>query len=425
MAVFSAAAILSYTDRQVLSLLVDPLKADLHITDSQVGALQGLAFALIYSVAGLPLGRLADLAPRRFVIILGVLIWSLGTVACGFAPNFLALFGARILVGIGEAALAPAAISMISDLFPPSRRGLAVGVFLMGMTVGGGVAITLGGLILQGANEGLFKAIPFVGALAPWRAALVLLGFPGPVIAAILLTVREPARQNRMEKARHTLGAALAGFKLRAGVLVPLFLAMSLFSVGDNSVGNWSPSLLARRFAMPPGQIGLWLGGASIVTGVIGTVLGGLIADRQVRLRGSAGRLIVAAAAALIGVIGGLIGFADGGLQVVAFFAVWALMSSAAVSIGITTVQEVVTNEMRGLAVAINSFGNIAIGVVAGTSVTAFLTDYVFRSPAMVGWSISSVTLPAGAVGALLFFISYRNLHRQGPASAASDSTIG
>ncbi len=425
---FSGAAILSYTDRQVLSLLVDPLRADLHITDSEVGVLQGLAFALIYSIAGLPLGRLADVVPRRLVIIVGVLIWSLGTLACGLAPNFVALFGARVLVGVGEAALAPAAISMISDLFPPNRRGVAIGVFLMGMTVGGGIAITLGGLILQAANEGLFKALPLIGAMHPWRAALVLLSLPGPIIAAILLTVREPARRNVSgSKAPGSLAASLAGFRLRAGVLVPLYFAMALVSIGDNAIGAWSPSLLSRRFAMPPGQIGILLGGAAVITGVIGTVVGGLIADRLVKRGGPARRLTLAFAASAIGVVGGLIGFAVSGGQVVALFALWALMSAVAGSIGITAVQEIVSNEMRGLSVAINSFGNILIGVVGGTSLTAFVTDYVLRSPLAVGWSITAVTVPVGIVATGLFLVSYRNLVRRGAFgdTAADPGTFG
>ena len=132
-AVFFATAILSYTDRFIFSLLVDPLRADLGISDTQVSLLQGLAFALVYAFAGLPLGRLADLVPRRNVIIAGVLLWSAATAACGFAATFGQLFAARIAVGIGEAALAPAAVSMIADYFPPARRGTALSVFIAGM----------------------------------------------------------------------------------------------------------------------------------------------------------------------------------------------------------------------------------------------------------------------------------------------------
>ena len=176
---FCIAAILSYTDRQILGLLVDPIRADLEISDTDVGVLQGVAFAIIYSVAGLPLGRLADIFQRRRVILTGVALWSVGTILCGYASSFWMLFAGRLIVGIGEAALAPAAMSMIADMFPTERRGTAIGLFAMGMVIGGGAAISIGGVLLELAVDHRFAGIPMVGALAPWREVLVLLGLAG------------------------------------------------------------------------------------------------------------------------------------------------------------------------------------------------------------------------------------------------------
>jgi MFS family permease len=135
--IFAFAGLMSYTDRVVLSVLVDPIRRDLAIGDSRVSLLQGAAFAIVYVLAGLPFGRLADRTIRIRLIIVGATVWSVGTILCGLAPSFWSLFAARILVGIGEAALAPAAVSMISDSFPPAQRGTAVGVFLTGMVAGG------------------------------------------------------------------------------------------------------------------------------------------------------------------------------------------------------------------------------------------------------------------------------------------------
>ena len=191
--VFCIAAILSYSDRQILSLLVDPIRADLHATDVQIGLLQGAAFALIYAVAGIGLGRAADVLPRRMVIIAGVLVWSLATLACGYATSFWTLFAARAAVGIGEAALAPAAMSIITDNFPAHRRGVGVGVFLMGMVAGAGGALALGGFILQAAQSGALSGVPVLGALrspgAPAWCCWALLGLPFALLAA---TVAEP-----------------------------------------------------------------------------------------------------------------------------------------------------------------------------------------------------------------------------------------
>src|ERR1700732_5376463 len=148
-AILIATAVLSYTDRQVLSLLVDPIRSDLGITDTQISLLLGTAFAVVYGIAGLPLGFLADRTSRRNLIFAGVLVWSCGTLACGFSHSFGQLFAARIVVGLGEAVLSPAAISLISDYFPPARRGTAVGCFLSGIAMGRGASLLIGGGGLQ------------------------------------------------------------------------------------------------------------------------------------------------------------------------------------------------------------------------------------------------------------------------------------
>src|SRR5258707_4169348 len=135
-AILIATAVLSYTDRQVLSLLVDPIRADLGISDTQISLLLGTAFAVVYGVAGIPMGYLADRTSRRNLIFVGVLVWSVGTLACGFSQSFGQLFAGRLVVGLGEAVLSPAAISLISDYFPPSRRGDPGGWFFSGPSLG-------------------------------------------------------------------------------------------------------------------------------------------------------------------------------------------------------------------------------------------------------------------------------------------------
>ena len=154
-AILIATAVLSYTDRQVLSLLVDPIRGELGISDTQVSLLLGTAFAVVYGIAGIPLGVLADRTSRRNLIFAGVLVWSCGTLACGFSHSFGQLFAARIVVGLGEAVLSPAAISLISDYFPPSRRGTAVGFFLSGIAMGIGAAILIGGGVLHVVELGV------------------------------------------------------------------------------------------------------------------------------------------------------------------------------------------------------------------------------------------------------------------------------
>jgi MFS family permease len=407
--VFSLAALLSYTDRQILGLLVDPIRADLHFTDTDISLLQGVAFALIYSVAGLPLGRLADVFLRRAVIIAGVLIWTAGTVACGLAHGFTGLFIARIVVGIGEAALAPAAMSMITDLFPAARRGTAIGVFLMGMLIGGGAALSIGGFLLQAAQSGLLLRIPWIGALAPWRSVLVLLGLPGIVLALLLLTISEPARRPDAAlspAARHGLAQAVAALLERRGLVLPLLGAMALMSVGDFSLLSWLPSVLMRNYHYSAGAVGGLLGGVAMSTGALGAVVSGMVSDARARRGGPPARILVAAVCATAAWPIAMMGFTSHGWMVLALFAWWNLFSTAAGTAGITALQEAVPGETRGLTVAMISFGNIMLGLGAGTMCTALITDRLFQDPQRVAASLSLVVGPAAFTGSLCFWSS-------------------
>ncbi len=415
--VFFIVAVLSYSDRLVLSLLVDPIRADLKLLDTEVALVQGLAFALIYSVAGLPFGRLADMMARRLVILAGVVTWSLCTAACAYADGFGTLFAARIGVGIGEAAFAPAAVSMIADLFPPHRRGLAIGCLLTGMAVGSGAAIVIGGGLLEYANGGGLAALPLIGplldGLAPWRSVLLILGLAGVAPAALLLTLREPERRVHADEPTHIpdLRAVLREFRSRAGLLLPLYLAVSLISAGDFAIQNWIPSLLTRRFDYSPGDIAGSLGIASIIIGGAGTIAGGLLSDRHASRGGNRGRLSVAMLAVAVGLTGGCIALAGSGGIAIALFGVWIFNSSISGTVGITVLQNVIPNQMRGVGTALVSFCNVIMGLAVGTAMTALLTDYLFRDPQMVGWSMSIVALSSG-IAALLLLRRSRGLTR-------------
>src|ERR1700754_5038778 len=193
-AILIATAVLSYTDRQVLSLLVDPIRGELGITDTQVSLLLGTAFAVVYGIAGIPLGFLADRTSRRNLIFCGVLVWTIGTLTCGLSHPFGQLFAGRLVVGLGEAVLSPAAISLISDYFPPARRGVAVGCFLSGIAMGIGAAILIGGGVLHFVQLGALAGTP-LASQAPWRLLLVLIGAPGLLWAMGTGATREPVRR--------------------------------------------------------------------------------------------------------------------------------------------------------------------------------------------------------------------------------------
>lgn len=402
-AVFFCAVMLSYTDRFILSLLVDSIRADLHITDTQVSLLQGLAFAFSYAFAGLPFGRIADRLPRRGVIVVGVLLWSAATAACGYATSFAQLFCARIAVGIGEAALGPAAVSMIADYFPPARRGMALSVFIAGMAVGGGAAITLGGSLVNAASLGMFNALPVVGNLPPWRGALVLLAVPAALVVALVLTVREPARR-QSGATTPSLRAALELLGPRAGILLPLLLAVGLLTAGDVSFQNWTPALLSRRFGLSPLDIGQRLGTLAVLSGVGGTLVGGFLGDFGSRRWGEGSRRTMAMGASLVGLAGSAVGFASNTSQVLACFVLWSSMASAGEALGIAAILSLVPGEVRGVSVALISLFNMLIGLACGTALTALLTDHWFKDPRAVGESIGVVVLPCALLALALLW---------------------
>ena len=410
---FCVAAILSYTDRQILSLLVDPIRADLGISDTQIGLLQGVAFALIYSFAGLPLGRLADVVQRRWVIVAGVGLWSAGTLMCGYAGSFWELFGGRLVVGIGEAALTPAAMSMIGDMFPHERRGLATGVFVMGMAIGGGVAISIGGAFLALVSAGAFVGVPVLGGLPAWRTVLLLLAACGVPLLLLLLLLREPRRSGTpAEQAVTSLRSILGQLGAIRGAIVPLVLGCALLSVGDFAMLSWVPALLTRRYHVSAQAVGLTLGSAIIVMSVLASIGGGWISDRMARGRGPSGRLRLACISAALAAPFSLIALVGTERQTLAAISLWYLFSTCAGVAGLASMQEIVPNRARGLGMSFLAFGNIILGLGGGATLTGYVTDHVFHDPLALGRSLTVIILPAALVAIWLFDRASRNTRR-------------
>src|SRR5277367_4434508 len=192
--------IFSFIDRTTISLLVEPMKRDLHISDTQIGMLQGLAFALLYTFLGLPIARLSDRHSRRAIIAGGVFVWSIMATLCGLARSAVQLFMARVGVGVGEAALSPAAYSIITDSFPRSKLGGAFGVYNVGITIGAGTALLVGGIVVGAVSRaGASYTLPLFGQVHAWQMVFILTGAPGILLPLLLLTIREPKRRGLLK----------------------------------------------------------------------------------------------------------------------------------------------------------------------------------------------------------------------------------
>jgi len=402
-------AILSYTDRQVLSLLVDPIRSDLHLSDAAMSLLLGTAFAMIYGVAGVPLGVLADRTSRRNLILAGVFVWGLGTLCCGLAHGFAALFAARAVVGLGEAVLSPAAISLISDYFPPSKRGAAVGLYFTGIAIGVGGSIFIGGAVLHGVSAGLMAATP-LATLPPWRLVFLAIGAPSLLWGLLILIIREPIRRVRDAADDGDLDSQAAQrFTWRDIVqTAPIYVVVAIASLVDNAVGAWAPSLMIRRFKVDPAQVGVDLGLLLMLGYGGGMLLGGMLADRARARRGVRGKveLCLVAAVAILPVSllinGPILAFAMVGVPL--YFFLSAMVTAA----GLSAILDRSPNRVRGAAMAVSFFLNVAIGAGFGPMAVSLAGDHLFGAAAGLGPAIAFTIAAAYAVAGAAAFLALR-----------------
>jgi predicted MFS family arabinose efflux permease len=390
------AAILAYTDRQVLSLLVDPIRADLGLSDADIALLMGPAFALVYGVAGVPLGFAADRMSRTRLLMAGILTWSIGTIACAFAPDFRSLFAARLVVGLGEAVLSPAAISLIADHFRPERRSLAVGVYFTGIAIGIGGAILIGAFAIDLVRAGLFAATA-LAALPQWRLVLLAVGLPGIAFALAFLAVREPARQNDTTAAITSTPQPLSRFVLG---MAALFLAAATASLLDNAVGAWAPSLLIREFGMDEADVGRQLGLGLMIGYGGGMLVGGWLADAAARRFGPSGKTIVCLAAMLVTLPAAFLLDAPNAAATLIGVPLYFALSAVVTASGLSAIVDAAPATQRGAATAIAFFLNVAIGAGVGPGLVVAVADWQGSGlgPALTATVIALYTLAALAL---------------------------
>jgi MFS family permease len=417
--VLLCAYIFSFIDRQILNLLVAPVRRDLAITDTQMSLLIGFSFALFYSVLGLPFGRLADSVNRPRLIIAGMLTWSLMTGGCGLVSSYGPLFLLRMGVGIGEATLTPAAYSMISDSFPPAKRSMAFSVYTMATYVGGGFAFLFGGLLLRsfGARE-MFQ-LPIIGPVRAWQTLFLLLGISGIVFVLALLTLRDPSRQGArvLEKGggsvkveRLPLGVIWGYFAENRTTLVSLILGMALVALAAYGTSAWAITFLVRNHQMSASHAGIIFGGAQIVGGSLGMIAAGKLVSwlMQRGYRDAYMRVAVLSCAGwlLPGILYPLVSNAT---AVVALIYVGTFFLCMPTCLIPAAILETVPNAMRGQATALYLLIVNLIGLGLGPTAIALVTDRVFGFDTAVRYSLLIVPVAACLAAAMLFFVGLRS----------------
>ncbi|MFA4949445.1 spinster family MFS transporter [Brevundimonas sp.] len=396
----------SFIDRQILSLLVEPIRADLTISDTQFSLLAGIAFSLFYTVMGIPLAKLADRGSRRWIILIGIVVWSVMTVACGLANSFWALFAARIGVGIGEAALSPAAYSMISDYFPPRQRARALAVYSMGPYIGAGLALMIGGGVIDLIARSGSMTLPLVGVLAPWQQTFVLVGAPGLLIAALFLVVREPARRGVVAAG---VEAGVVKFMLtRKSTFVPMILAFSIFGMAGISYLAWIPAVLIRQHGWTPAEVGFAYGAILLFAATPGVLIGGWLTDAMSN-RGRKDAPLYAAILALVASIPfaiatPLLGDVRWALASLAAFSFFAGVMN---SLPATALQSVAPNQLRAQITAIYFLVGNLISLGLGPTVVAAISDTLLGGPQSIGLALAIVS---GVCISLASFMLIRTL---------------
>ena len=399
-------AFVAFLDRQVISLMVGMIKVDLGITDSHIGVLQGAAFGLVYPLFAIPLGYAADRFSRRWVIFLGVLLWSIAAVLSGLAESFSTLLAARIGVGIGEAALGPAAASLLGDLFPRKRLSFVFSIYTCGSLLGSAGALAIGGAIIAWAGDGM--TLPLLGHLEPWQLAFVVTGLPGSVVALLVFLIREPPRPSRPVENGAPWSEVFAFVRLNWLFLTCYTLGFTCLLMVTWGSLAWMPAIMQRSYGWSVGQVGATLGLFTAVLGLSGQLSNGLLVDKLFSKGFEDAHLRYYALASLVVAACGIAApFASSAWAYLAIMAPWKfLMNYGGVSSA--ALQIVTPSAIRGRMAALCGIVSSVLGGTFGPSVVAFFTDHVFHDDAKLAYSLGATTAIFVPLAAGLFWLGMR-----------------
>ncbi|HMO67639.1 MAG TPA: MFS transporter [Novosphingobium sp.] len=401
-------------DRMILLLLMPGIKADLNLSDTEISLLHGLAFAVCFSIAGIPLGHLSDRANRRNLLIAGTLGWGLATMACGLTSSFTGFFVARMAVGVSQAVLAPAAISIIADYFVSEKRGKPTALVLASGMFGGAAANAVGGLMLDWFANNPAPDLPLIGQPRPWQAALLVAGLPSLLAAPLLLMMREPVReQHRLNADGSTDFSVLAHFRRHGALFASLFLAFVLIAVAGNGVGNWWPAVFMRAGGLSPTETGVLLGLLSVAGGVAAAVIGGFMSDWSARKDAYTGRLKLTAACLAGQAVVLLALFVPGNVTVVAVaLAVSVVFSGALGAACYALLPDLVPPQGRGLLIAIYQMIGNLIGFGLGPTALALVTNKVLQDESRVADAMMLFGIPGYALAVIAALVAVPLLRR-------------
>ena len=381
---FALAVMINFLDRGILALLVQPIKHDLHLSDVQISLIMGFAFTFFYAILGLPVARLVDRKSRKHIMAIGITIWALMTAVCGFATNFWQLFLARVGLGVGETTSGPSAYSMLSDYFPPAKLPRAIAGMSIGFVAGSGLSMILGAAAIQFIGNRPHVTLPVLGTFFGWQVVLMMVGLPGLVVAAIMLTIKEPKRRGHIVQESQPIGEVFAYIREHWKIFIPLFAGLGLRSVQMFGVQYWGPAFYQRTYGWSAAQVGYISGLSLLIAMPIGLFLGSWFSERYWnRGQHDANVRVVVWSTAISVPISIFAPLLASPWMFAALTLFNTIILGMAAPVENAAVQNMTPNRMRGQMTFLFLFIMNVIGMGFGPWLIAHLSDYVFGEAAI------------------------------------------
>ena len=417
--VMTLAQVFAFIDRQIPAMLVEPIKQDFSLNDSQIALLGGAAFSIFYAIMALPIGYAVDKYKRVNVLGTGIFVWSLMTTLAGLANSFGRLFGARIGVAVGEAVMAPVSVSLVSDYFPQNKQGKPMGIITAGVYIGIGATLIGGGYLIDYLTDIGGITIPGIGYFKPWQATFLVVGIPGILISFAAFMLHEPRRlglSQTPEKDSKSINIFSHLIKNKS-TLIPMFAGLIFMALIFYSFTFWAPSMMVRTHGLSLTEVGFSLGIITIISSILGTISSGAVVD-YLRSRGRTDAPIRTAMFACIFAMPAicLAPLVENVVAAWMLIGIYLFFISSFAPIGLLAVSGVSSNEVKGQMAAVHAFLMMAFGLSLGPQITAFFTDFILQDESKLGLAVSltgGLVLPIAAVCFWMSLKRYRKAYDQ------------
>ena len=417
--VMTLAQVFAFIDRQIPAMLVEPIKHDFSLNDSQIALLGGAAFSIFYAIMALPIGYAVDKYKRVNVLGTGIFVWSLMTTLAGLANSFGRLFGARIGVAVGEAVMAPVSVSLVSDYFPQNKQGKPMGIITAGVYIGIGATLIGGGYLIDYLTDIGGITIPGIGYFKPWQATFLVVGIPGILISIAAFMLHEPRRlglAQTPEKDSKSINIFSHLIKNKS-TLIPMFAGLIFMALIFYSFTFWAPSMMVRTHGLSLTEVGFSLGIITIISSILGTISSGAVVD-YLRSKGRTDAPIRTAMFACIFAMPAicLAPIVENVVVAWILIGIYLFFISSFAPIGLLAVSGVSSNEVKGQMAAVHAFLMMAFGLSLGPQITAFFTDFILQDESKLGLAVSltgGLVLPVAAVCFWMSLKRYRKAYDQ------------